>query len=484
MKSVKILRNGCMLMCLAGMMMTSCSENKDKRWKLVYEEDFNSGKLDSTVWKRTERNGADWGNTQSSDPRCLTFRDGCLVLRGIVNDDLQADTAHFLTGGVVTQGLKALPSPGRYEVRARLHKAQGAWPAIWLLPFDGGWPNGGEIDIMERLNGDSIAYQTIHSGYTYTMGRNDPPHGGQGVIDPDGFNVYGVDILPDSIVCHINGVKTLCYPRVPEEEANGQYPFLRPQYMLIDMQLGGSWVGKVNPEDLPVDMEIDWVRVYELNEEEVPETKDTLAANTMRWDFDNLDGWVYEHQDTATVHQASLENGYLLLKTRANIYDRTKMHTESREFGAGDYRWRLYVPYFAPKGQVSIAGWIYRDADYELDFEIGYGTEEARKEYNAKDNELLAYMTNQQHPTTSTAVPILPGWHDLRLNMDTNEEGNYEATWLIDEKTVKELTLEFGPKDATFHIYCSLENLGFLGDELPKVDNVAKFNYVTFTPKE
>lgn len=45
--------------------------------------------------------------------------------------------------------------------------------------------------------------------------------------------------------------------------AEGQFPFYIPQYLLIDMQLGGQWVGDVDPADLPVEMEIDWVRYYE-----------------------------------------------------------------------------------------------------------------------------------------------------------------------------------------------------------------------------
>ena len=48
--------------------------------------------------------------------------------------------------------------------------AGGAWPAIWMRPEGAAWPSGGEIDIMERLNNDSIAYQTVHSHYTYTLG--------------------------------------------------------------------------------------------------------------------------------------------------------------------------------------------------------------------------------------------------------------------------------------------------------------------------
>lgn len=59
-----------------------------------------------------------------------------------------------------------------------------------------------------------------------------------------------------------NGVRDFVYPRI-ETEKEGQFPFSIPQYLLIDMQLGGSWVGEVDAADLPVEMEIDWVRHYQ-----------------------------------------------------------------------------------------------------------------------------------------------------------------------------------------------------------------------------
>jgi len=247
---------------LSVLVLTACGGQKSE-WTLVWEDNFEDGVLDSTVWSRTTRGGSDWQNTQSDDPRCMELRDGLLVLRGIVNDNPD-DPAEFLTGGVWTMDKKPL-KPGRIEVRARLHKAQGAWPAIWTMGFDhhvNPWPKGGEIDIMERLNGDSIAYQTVHSYWTYYVNKNrgTPVHGGKGSIDPDGWNVYGVDIDPDSLVFHINGTPTFTYHRIDSLAADGQYPFFCDQYILIDMQLGGSWVGRVNPADLPVEMEIDWVR--------------------------------------------------------------------------------------------------------------------------------------------------------------------------------------------------------------------------------
>lgn len=250
-------------------LLISCGTNKsaeqdsdNSEWELVWTEDFDSTALDTTVWGKTDRGLPDWANTQSKDERCFEMRDGKLVLKGIVNDDLEADTAHYLTGGVWTKDKKSF-EPGRFEIRAKLQGAQGAWPAIWLLPSGSRtWPDDGEIDIMERLNHDSIAFQTVHSHYTYTLGRaKEPVSSVTSPINPDDFNVYGVDMYPDSIVFSINGERTNCYPRI-NDGADGQFPYYRPQYILIDMQLGGKWVGPVDPEQLPVEMEIDWVKYY------------------------------------------------------------------------------------------------------------------------------------------------------------------------------------------------------------------------------
>ena len=121
------------------------------------------------------------------------MRNGLLILKGIVNDNTEADAAQYLTGGLWTKDKRAFHG-GRIEVRARLHGAKGAWPAIWTLPYETdkySWPMGGEVDIMERLNHDSIVYQTVHSHYTYTLGiENNPKHGNTIPINPEDFNVY------------------------------------------------------------------------------------------------------------------------------------------------------------------------------------------------------------------------------------------------------------------------------------------------------
>lgn len=245
-----------------------CQESSlsDNEWKLKWEENFDQrGQFDPSVWSKIPRGTPDWMNYMSDFDSCYAMKDGNLILRGIQNKPEYGlnDTAQFLTGGVYSKGKKAFHN-GRIEIRAKLKGARGAWPAIWLLPENAKWPDGGEIDIMERLNSDSIAYQTVHSYYTVVLKENQPPKGGTGKIDPDGYNVYAVELGKDSLRLFINDNHTLTYPRI-ETDKEGQFPFDQPYYLLIDMQLGGSWIGKVYPEDLPAEMRVDWVRFYQKN---------------------------------------------------------------------------------------------------------------------------------------------------------------------------------------------------------------------------
>lgn len=236
------------------------------RYKLVWKENFRGKEINEKYWTKIPRGGSDWNRHMSSHNSLYEVKKSNMILHGVVNNGVAPeDTARYITGGVYTKDKKTI-TYGKVEVKARLQGAKGAWPAIWMLPNEGKWPDGGEIDIMERLNHDSIAYQTVHSYYTYVLKHGDnPKQSTTGKIDPDGYNVYAVEILPDSLVFSINGNRTFTYPKI-ETDKKGQYPFGTPYYLLIDMQIEGSWVGKADPKEYPVKMEIDWVKMYELKE--------------------------------------------------------------------------------------------------------------------------------------------------------------------------------------------------------------------------
>src|SRR5690606_18261357 len=249
------------LICLS--LLSSCRITKSTNDRsLVWEENFDQEAFDPSVWSKIPRGKSDWQNMMSDSDSCYAMIDGNLVLKGIVNKPEFGldDTSQFLTGGVYSKDKKSFHN-GRLEIRAKLKGARGAWPAIWLLPENGHWPDGGEIDIMERLNSESKAYQTVHSYYTVRLNETHPPKSSTGPINADDYNVYAVDLRADSLRFFINDIHTFTYPRI-DTDKQGQYPFDQPYYLLIDMQLGGSWVGSVYPEDLPAEMWVDWVRFY------------------------------------------------------------------------------------------------------------------------------------------------------------------------------------------------------------------------------
>ena len=256
-------------MTLAISLMASASVLADPDplpgWKLVWEEDFLGDKLDESRWSRCGRGKSDWNNTMSDDPRLLTVADGVLHLRGIANDGPDKDKVPYLTAGVNSKGKYSFLY-GKVQIRARFKSAQGAWPALWMLGEQKGWPANGEIDLMEHLNFDDIAYQTMHSEYTVKIDKtNTPKKGGTARIDRDGWNTYGCEWSEDKVVFTVNGKPTHTYPRLPEK-GEAQWPYNQPFYFILSMQIGGKWVngrGPTNPEHYPAGMEIDWIRVYE-----------------------------------------------------------------------------------------------------------------------------------------------------------------------------------------------------------------------------
>lgn len=249
------------LMLVGISLLAACQSEPE--WKMVWNDEFNeNGVINTESWSKIPRGKSDWNNFMSDYDSLYAVQDGNLILRGCTNTALPDDTASFLTGGVFTKD-KVSFTNGRIEIHAKLFGAKGAWPAFWLLPQGKQWPTGGEIDIMERLSHESIAYQTVHSYYTVKLGISDnPKKGSTGEIDPDGYNTYAVEMYADSLSFYINNKHTFTYPRI-QTDKEGQFPFNdQPFYLLLDMQLGGAWVGAVEPKELPVEMHIDWVRFY------------------------------------------------------------------------------------------------------------------------------------------------------------------------------------------------------------------------------
>lgn len=258
-----------------------------RRYALVWNDEFNSGTLDKSVWSKTWRSHSDWAIHMTSNDALYSFEDGDLVLWGKVNDFLPKDTASVLTGGVWTRHRKAFGF-GRVEVRAKFDVASGFWPAIWMLPQSNqaiNWPYGGEIDIMEHFMEHPYVDQTVHSNYTHLLRKkNHPPYVNYAEYREGEYNTYGVERFQDSLVFFVNGQRTFCYPRY-RKGVDGQFPFSNYDYYLIlDAQLGGSPSPNIDKTKLPVALRIDYVRYYELDTKTdvIPEPKDFQQIGTKK----------------------------------------------------------------------------------------------------------------------------------------------------------------------------------------------------------
>ena len=240
--------------------MVSCSHTEG--WTLVWTEDFNGPAIDETVWSRVECGKSDWNNMLSLRPDLAFIEDGNLVLLGKLNDGTSGDTTAFVTGGVKSRGKKSF-TLAKFEIKAKFNCVDGFWPALWLMP-DCDMPKEeyAEIDIMEHLNSDTLAHQTVHSRYSLDVSRTEPKNSGLGPINKDDWNIYAAEVYRDSICTYTNGIKTMTYPRVEGKEHQFPWPDL-PFYFILSNQLGGNWVGKVNPSQLPSELRVDWIKVYE-----------------------------------------------------------------------------------------------------------------------------------------------------------------------------------------------------------------------------
>ena len=239
------------------------------KWDLKFTEDFNGTSLNPKLWARIEDpepgvKAPDWKKNISARPDLVELKNGQLHLYGIRNDDRSSDPRSVLCGGVTTRGLFNMKY-GKIEVRAKLEAQKGAWPAIWLMPQTSAytWPMCGEIDVIERLNFDPFVYQTVHSGWT-AKNKSKPLSSGKGKIKADEWNVYAMEWTPTKIVWRVNGSQTHSYPKISDEQ--DRWPWTVPFYLMIDMQLGGSWVGSVDESTLPVAMHVDWVKFYQLSQ--------------------------------------------------------------------------------------------------------------------------------------------------------------------------------------------------------------------------
>ncbi len=234
--------------------------------ELVIQDEFNTnGAPNDAIWSYdigTGNNG--WGNNElqfyTNRKENVSVQNGYLLITAR-KESFQGSS--YTSARLLTKG-KFEQAYGRYEARIKLPWGQGIWPAFWMLGADidtNPWPGAGEIDIMEFRGQDpTIVLGTVHGpGYSagesisksYTL-KNDR-------FDT-GFHVFGIEWAPDYVNFYVDDV---LYNQITPADVPGEWVFDKPFYILLNLAVGGSFVGSPNSETVfPQTMLVDYVRVY------------------------------------------------------------------------------------------------------------------------------------------------------------------------------------------------------------------------------
>jgi len=258
-----------LVMVLIALLFTACEDANQTVVtldQLVVSDEFNTdGTPDDALWGYdigTGENG--WGNNElqyyTDRPENVTVQNGYLI---ITAREESYKGSPYTSARLITKN-KFDQAYGRFEARIRLPWGQGIWPAFWMLGADiddNPWPGAGEIDIMEyRGQEPTIVLGTVHGpGYSA-----DNAVSKSFTLENDrfdtGFHVFGIEWGPEYVNFYVDDV---LYNQITPSDVPGEWVFDKPFFLLMNVAVGGSFVGSPNGETVfPQTMLVDYVRVY------------------------------------------------------------------------------------------------------------------------------------------------------------------------------------------------------------------------------
>jgi len=240
----------------------------DTAWELVFSDDFDGASLDSNKWVTCfwwgSKGGCEAQHTPLTwyQPQNVAVSDGTLKLVAANEPFTTPDgkTYPYTSGMITTAKLYSDPFPykftftyGYMEMRAKLPRGQGMWPAFWAVPPEGKAPP--EIDVMEFLGHEA---NIVHMGYHYLDDQGVHRVDVGSWTGPDfsaDWHLFALDWRPDAIVWYVDGVE--------RRRFTGPYVAAEPMYLIANLQVGGDWPGNPDPStSFPSTYEIDFIRVY------------------------------------------------------------------------------------------------------------------------------------------------------------------------------------------------------------------------------
>jgi beta-glucanase (GH16 family) len=231
-------------------------------WEMVWQDEFN-GSISSDWSFDIGYGNWGWGNDEwqyyTGDNAIIG--DSTLTIRATLDGVMGKRDGSIKSAKLKTQNRFSFRY-GKIEARIKLPRGKGLWPAFWMLGTnvaEVSWPQCGEIDIMENVNGESTIHGTVHWG-------EDGSHRSYGCsvqdVAIDEFNVYTVVWDSNYMRWQLNGVE-YCSLDITSEKYSA---FHKSFYIILNLAVGGNWPGDPDSTTpFPADMEIDYVRVYTLD---------------------------------------------------------------------------------------------------------------------------------------------------------------------------------------------------------------------------
>ena len=246
--------------------------------RLVWSDEFSAnGPPDARKWAYdTERNQAGWYNNElqyyaSNRLENAQVLDGNLIITA--RKERLATAAdygnqNYTSARMITRG-QAAWTYGFFEVRAKLPCSLGTWPAIWMLGTGGVWPDDGEIDLMEQRGGSAadktVVLGTIHTRFNnYFNGTQRYALGSNMSVSDACTNFHSYQLIWDEgkVAIGVDGVTYFTYSK-PTPFGNSTWPFDKPQYLILNLAMGGDLGGAVPIGFVSDQMVVDYVRVYQ-----------------------------------------------------------------------------------------------------------------------------------------------------------------------------------------------------------------------------
>lgn len=249
------------------------SADPEQCQNLVWQDEFNGKRLDDKKWHIMLGDGCDydicgWGNQelQYYQDGNISVANGFLTItaRKEKVKDKRYTSARIRTANMPHSGEWTF---GRFEARIKIPEGDGVWPAFWMLPTDPDvqWPASGEIDIMEATGQAArIAFGTIHYGDSPSASRFTNQHVlSQPGSWSDDFHTYAVEWSPKQLRWYVDDF--IYAVKTPQDLGNEKWWTFDnyPYHILLNLAVGGILGGAVDDDIFPIDMQVDYVRVYD-----------------------------------------------------------------------------------------------------------------------------------------------------------------------------------------------------------------------------